>query len=598
MNRRVILPYLTVVASLLAAGCGDSNHTGTPIPLLPTVGNTATPIKHVVVIFGENISYDHYFGTYPKAANLSGETAFSASASTPANNNLSNPLDPTNGFAPLTGVDLLNSNPNGPTGSGAAFNGANSANPFRLAPSQAATTDQGHAPKPEQMAYNNGLVDQFPGSTGNAGPPPLATGESPATATKGIVMGYFDGNTVTALWNYAQNFALNDNSWTSQFGPSTPGAINLISGQTNGFSASIGVIPPDGDTSGTLHPSHEVPDGNGGYTMVGDADPLGDVCSTAPDQVTMAGKNIGDLLNAQNITWGWFEGGFDLTVTNANGTSGCNRLTNPTVPNFAYASTDYIPHHQPFQYYKSTANPKHARPSAVSAIGSTYEADGKTLDPANHQYDTHDFFDALKVGGLPAVTFLKAPAYQDAHPGNSDPIDEQNFVVSVINALQASSAWSSTAVIIAYDDSDGWYDHQMPPIVNPSSSPFVDVLNGTACLTGAQQGTAPPTAPLAGNDGNPALGRCGYGTRLPLLVISPYAKTNYVDHTLTDQASVLRFIEDNWLSGQRVQSAGSYDNIAGPINNMFDFTKKVSSSSVPTVYLNPYTGVRTSGAQQ
>jgi phospholipase C len=273
-------------------------------------------------------------------------------------------------------------------------------------------------------------------------------------------------------------------------------------------------------------------------------------------------------------------------------------LTNPTVPNFAYASTDYIPHHQPFQYYKSTANPKHARPSSVSAIGSTYEADGKTLDPANHQYDTHDFFDALKAGGLPAVTFLKAPAYQDAHPGNSDPIDEQNFVISVINALQASPAWSSTAVIIAYDDSDGWYDHQMPPIVNPSSSPFVDVLNGTACLTGAQQGGAAPTTPLAGNDGNPALGRCGYGTRLPLMVISPYAKTNYVDHTLTDQASVLRFIEDNWLAGQRVQAGGSYDNIAGPINNMFDFTKKVSSSSAPMLYLNPYTGVRTSGAQQ
>jgi phospholipase C len=53
--------------------------------------------------------------------------------------------------------------------------------------------------------------------------------------SKGQVMGYFDGTTVTALWNYAQAFAMNDNAYTSQFGPSTPGAINLISGQTNGF---------------------------------------------------------------------------------------------------------------------------------------------------------------------------------------------------------------------------------------------------------------------------------------------------------------------------------------------------------------------------
>jgi len=70
---------------------------------------------------------------------------------------------------------------------------------------------------------------------------------------------------------------------------------------------------------------------------------------------------------------------------------------------------------------------------------------------------------------------------------------------------------------------------------------------------------------------DPALGRCGYGTRVPLLVVSPYAKKNYVDHTLTDQTSALKFIEDNWLGGQRIQAGGSFDTIAGSIQNMFDF---------------------------
>ena len=81
-------------------------------------------------------------------------------------------------------------------------------------------------------------------------------------------------------------------------------------------------------------------------------------------------------------------------------------------------------------------------------------------------------------------------------------------------------------------------------------------------------------------------GRCGYGPRQPLLVISPYAKANFVDHTLTDQSSILRFIEDNWLSSQRI-GQGSFDAMAGSINNMFDFTQKPN----PKLVLNPTTGL-------
>jgi phospholipase C len=215
----------------------------------------------------------------------------------------------------------------------------------------------------------------------------------------------------------------------------------------------------------------------------------------------------------------------------------------------------------------------HARPSSLSAIGSSLEADGKTAEPANHQYDTLDFFDALSGGNLPAVVFLKAPAFEDAHPGNSDPIDEQNFVVSVVDALQAAQEWSTTAIVLTYDDSDGWYDHQLPPIVNPSSS-AADALNGPgACHTGAQQDGGAPTTPLLGAplaDGGvyPAEGRCGHGTRVPFQVISPFAKNNFVDHTLLDQTSVIRFIEDNWLGGKRVQPGGSFDAMAHSFENM------------------------------
>jgi phospholipase C len=168
------------------------------------------------------------------------------------------------------------------------------------------------------------------------------------------------------------------------------------------------------------------------------------------------------------------------------------------------------------------------------------------------------------------VSYLKAPAYQDGHPGYSDPIDEQSFIVQVVTAVQSSGFWDTTAIVLAYDDSDGWYDHQAPPIVNVSAS-TMDALNGaSACTSGVQQGGAAPTTPLLGADGHPAQGRCGYGTRLPLLVVSPFAKKNYVDHTLTDQSSVLRFVEDNWLGGERIQTGGSFDTIAGTIQNMMN----------------------------
>jgi len=483
----------------------------------PESQNKVTPIKHLVVIFQENVSFDHYFGTYPNALNPPHEPRFKALPGTPS----------VNGYTDA----LLFNNPNFLN---KTLNGAGASNPFRLDPSQAATADQDHDYTPEQQAFHGGLMDGFPKYTGTPGPPP--NGQT----TNALVMGYYDGNTVTALWNYAQRFALNDNSFGTTFGPSTPGALNLISGQTGGVDDSIS--PGDSVIS----------DGSGGLTAIGDADPIGDVCSGS-SAYHLSGQNIGDLLNTRGITWGFFSGGFDLTATNPNGTTGCQRSTTSTVTGTNKA--DYIPHHQPFQYYTSTANPKHVRPRSISAIG--YEG-----DPANHQYDINDFYAAVRAGNIPSVSFLKAPGYQDGHAGYSDPLDEQTFVTHVINVLQQSRDWEHTAVVIAYDDSDGWYDHQLGQIVNQSSSP-ADALLGTGSCGDGSTALSSPTALHA-------QGRCGYGPRLPLLVVSPYAKQNYVDHTLTDQTSILRFIEDNWLEGQRI-GQGSFDERAGTLNNMFDF---------------------------
>src|SRR6266481_2084857 len=214
-------------------------------------------------------------------------------------------------------------------------------------------------------------------------------------------MGYYDGNTVTAMWNYAQNFAMSDNSWGTTFGPSTPGALNLVAGNT--FPATLFSKRPNGSPASA---SGNIANAATTGAVIGDPRPLLDDCVASNpkfqgvNQITMSGKNVGDLLNARGITWGWFQGGFAPTGVDTQGRAVCGQ------------------HH-------------------TGLVGD----------------------DAV----------VNAGAYQDGHAGYSDPIDEQIFVVDTINALMHSPEWNETAVVIAWDDSDGWYDHQMGTIVTQSN---------------------------------------------------------------------------------------------------------------------------------
>jgi phospholipase C len=523
---------------------------------------TSTPIKHVVVIIGENVSFDHYFGTYPNATNSSGQPFYPA-PHTPSVNG-------------LTGT-LLTDNPNG-------------ANPQRLDPATVndlLTCDQNHDYTPEQFAFNDGAMDRFTAAGGTA----TTTGTSPTgqACQASDVMNYYDGNSVTAMWNYAQHFALNDNSFGTTFGPSAPGAINLVSGSTGGVDTAHAVrgALTDGDT---------VADGTGGQSLIGDAQPYWDDCSSR-DTTALTGQNVGNLLNAEHLSWGWFEGGFTPNTPYTGFPDTASTYNQLDEPGRASCTTshdvgvalggtgqwgtkgDYIEHHEPFQYYASTANPHHLAPTSLAAVGTDTATPGK-FNTANHQYDTTTFdslVGAIKNGKLspshlPAVSFLKAPGYEDAHPAYSDPVDEQAFVVKEINSLESLSTWSSTAVILAYDDSDGWYDHVSSGVSNPSQT-AADVLTGPGqCGTG--------TSYLFNQEG-----RCGYGPRLPLMVISPYAKANSVSDTLTDQSSIIKFIEDNWALGQ---IPGSAANIAGALDGMFQFAP--GAAKTPPLDLSPSTG--------
>jgi phospholipase C len=497
---RVGLPWGLLALAALAVNCG-----------LPQTAVAAaaskTPIQHVVVIFDENISFDHYFATYPLALNLADERAFYPTPGSPTVNGLP--------FA------LLTHNPN-------------ASNPFRLDRRHAVTCDMDHDYASEQAAYHSGLMNRFVEST-------AAYAARQANCDPKLIMGYYDGNTVTALWNYAQRFALNDNSFGTVFGPSTPGALNLFAAQTSGAD------------------QRDLPGLTVEGTIINDPEPIYDDCSEAPKLSISGVRTIGDLLNEHGLTWGWFQGGYHpTTMTGAGGTAKCLSKH----PNAAGQDIpDYSPHHNPVAYFQQFRNPHHLPPLTIEAIGHT--------DQAMHQYGLEDFWSAVDNGSMPAVSFLKPRRAQDAHAGYSGPLDEQRFLVETINRLQQTPNWVSTAVILAYDDSDGWYDHVMPPIIRTSVSRY-DRLTGIGHCGTALPGVAP--------------GRCGYGPRLPLLVLSPYARRNFVDHTLTDQTSIARFIEENW--GMPGLGEDAMDQWAGTLTGMFDF----SAPRMELLLLDPATG--------
>ena len=250
----VVALSLLVVAVGVAAAAASGHR-----PSARDASGTATRIKHLVVIFQENVSFDHYFGTYPHVNGLN--------------------------------HDLLTHNPNG-------------VNPRRYDPSNLndiLTCDQDHDYNDEQKAFDGGKMDKFVTSVGTG------TGKSPTgqPCNANDVMNYYDGKTVTALWNYAKTFSMSDNSFGTTFGPSSPGAINLVSGDTGDVGQMINGADTDGDT---------VPDGKGGRSLISDAQPYYDDCSTR-DAASLTGKNIGDELNAAGLSWGWFQGGFRPTTS-------------------------------------------------------------------------------------------------------------------------------------------------------------------------------------------------------------------------------------------------------------------------------------------
>lgn len=495
-------------------------------------------IQTVVVIYAENRSFDNLFGSYPGANGLSRASSTSRTQ-----------LDRDNSV--LSGLPAVWGGTNSGVTAGAPgapqelteaqtasyLNGFNhpysilslygSASTIDTSPLQYTTRDLYHRFYENQMQINGGANNKF-----------AAWGDS-----GGLTMAYFPNNISDhPLWSLAQKYVLADNFFQAAFGgsylnhqflicscapvypndganppnpknPTTggsapaPSALNsdgVTLTTTAASPASALAGPPKFVASTTLTPAV-----NGTFysinTMQPPFPPSGNAVTSTPPQQSVnlasAGTlppqnqtHIGDLLDAAGVTWAYYSGAWNFALNNkpfAAGTSNAN-------PNFQY-------HHQPFNYFVE-ADPSTPAGAAYRAL---HLKDAGVTTPTNVAAGTlpdSQFLQDIQNGNLPAVTFYKPHGTVNEHPGYANVSDGDRHIAAVVSALQNSPQWPHMLVVITYDEFGGQWDH-----------------------------VAPPKGDMFGP-----------GTRIPALIISPYAKKGYVDHTQYDTTSILRFITHRW----------------------------------------------------
>ncbi|MDT8068627.1 MAG: alkaline phosphatase family protein [Terriglobia bacterium] len=361
---------LLLCFSIILTSCGGS----TSSPNDPPPGNNPPPahatVQHLVVIEMQNASFDHLFGMMP----------------------------PTNG-------NTINGQHAGVPGYTQTDQAGNSVSPSLLANLAPPALPEGHIKYADDI--DGGAMDKFAYTEGD---------ES---------MGYYDNTLsgMSTLWNYAQQYAIADNYFSSVVGEAPTNQLYMVGASDNNFVYSV--------------------------------QPYYGPCNLPDSAATpLTFPNVGDELTKAGISWAAYQ------EDNGN----CSA---------------YSPLHNPFQYFTST-----------------YKL---TKDYSHFATD-------LASGNFPAVTFVFPNHRDEMHPGSASITYGINFIDTLVKELQASPIWSSTAVVVTWDDFGGWYDHVPPPPVD-------------------SQGLAP---------------------RVPLLVISPLAKQHYVSHVQMDHVSILRFIQNNW----------------------------------------------------
>jgi acid phosphatase len=504
LNRRHFLGGMATVglsASLTACATGGPRAIGSADA---TALDTALRknVKTVVVIYGENRSFNNLFANFPGLEKPLSAVKPGEFAQRDRDGKLLGKLPQTWNGIVQTGPQVVEGVTYEP---GKQYQADLPNAPFPLKGPQGealplglVTRDLVHAFYHNQMQINGGKNDGF-----------IAWGDA-----GGITMGHYaDTRFNLRLWDIAREFVLCDNFFQGAFGGSflnhqylvtgtvpfypdvmnspartqvaklqsaDPTDIRLVPADTSPASAMDGpprfgpnALTPDGYAVNTMAPPYWP-------TLARDAARPAYADATSPNVlVPQVHHHIGDKLGQKGVDWAWYAGAWQATLDQFKDSAGV-----PKIPNFQY-------HHQPLNYFKNLGpeNPasrnKHLRDGGLG-----------------NETRTNRFFADIEAGKLPAVTFYKPQGNLNMHAGYADVASGDRHIAHAIKLLRASPQWENMVVIVTVDENGGWWDHVAPPKGD----------------------------------------RWGPGTRLPALVISPFARKGTVDHTVYDTGSVLRLI--------------------------------------------------------
>jgi len=504
LNRRHFLGGVALagVGASLAACATDGPRGASAMQSSAADSALRKSVKTVVVIYAENRSFNNLFATFPGLEKPLSSLKPGDFAQRDRDGKLLGKLPPTWGGVVQAGPQVVE---------GVSYEvgkqyQADLPNaPFELKGPQGealplglVTRDLIHAFFHNQMQINGGKNDGFAAWT-DAG---------------GITMGYYaDTRFNLRLWDLAKEFVLCDNFFQGAFGGSFLNHQYLVAGTVPFYPnvmnspartqvaklqssdpTDFRLAPAEGSPASAMDgppkfsPNALTPDGYAVNTM---APPYWPTWSrdpanpdyAAPNQpqvlVPQVHQHIGDKLDQKGVDWAWYAGAWQATLDQFKDSNGI-----PKIPNFQY-------HHQPFNYFKNlgpenpTARTKHLR-------------DGGLGDESR----TNRFFADIEAGKLPPVSFYKPQGNLNMHAGYADVSSGDRHIAHAVKLLRASPQWENMVVVVTVDENGGWWDHVAPPKGD----------------------------------------RWGPGTRLPALVISPFARKGTVDHTVYDTGSILRLI--------------------------------------------------------
>ena len=499
LNRRSFLKslsYAGAAASLGAASwhCAAASRGG-------DIAGLRERIEHIVVIFQENRSFDHYFGTYrhPQGLSVAGLLDRDGKVDRQRFHGLQkNPAGIAYEYLPV------------PKSIASFQSGLIENLPFHLSPYippyENTAWDPEHDYFRMYVQMDHGAMDRFVALAlarrhkpfDLHGTPDLTAMLLEESKPSGAVLGYYERQDIPYYHRLADEYVLLDHFFQGMTGGSTGNALYLVAARSAVWpqapanlrgSFNPPVSDPPYDAHGVL--INDLPPLNG------PTEPWGDL-KYSPPPADQTYANIGDRLNAAGISWAWYNEGWNAVkpwaMKTAFGRDSGSAIIDTT--------RIYVPHHNPFQYY----------PSWFANVR------------AGRIRDSDDFHVDARAGRLPGVSFIKASGAHDEHSADSAPQWGEGWVMSLLQALGASRDWDKTAVIITYDEGGGFWDHVAPP--------------------------RPDTY--------------GCGTRVPALLVSPWARRGYVDHRIADTTSVLAFIEARFgLQPLQKRDARAYNLLDG-----------------------------------